>query len=126
MGPGEREGGHAPRVVGAGCTRDEPVLSEVEHMIGRMEQQPSVGRASGPLGAVQAADREIARQTAVRARALAAFAAARPGSVEGRWWAEVVEARALRGEWRGKDDPPLEELQWWWWDEEAAWPVGTP
>ncbi|WP_244522317.1 HNH endonuclease signature motif containing protein [Geodermatophilus africanus] len=43
---------------------------------------PVVGWASGPLGAVQAADREIARQTAVRARAVAAFAASRPASVD--------------------------------------------
>lgn len=43
---------------------------------------PAVGWASGPLGAVQAADREIARQTARRARAVAAFAATRPASVD--------------------------------------------
>jgi hypothetical protein len=43
---------------------------------------PAVGWASGPLGAVQAADREIARQTAVRARAVAAFAASRPASAD--------------------------------------------
>src|ERR687898_3647588 len=43
---------------------------------------PAVGWASGPLGAVQAADREISRQTAVRARAVAAFAASRPASVD--------------------------------------------
>ena len=43
---------------------------------------PAVGWASGPLGAVQAADREIARQTATRARAVAAFAATRPASVD--------------------------------------------
>ncbi|TFV67738.1 UNVERIFIED_ORG: HNH endonuclease, partial [Bacillus sp. AZ43] len=36
-----------------------------------------------------------------------------------RWWAEV-EARALRGEWRGADDPPREELERWW-AEEARW-----
>ena len=41
---------------------------------------PTAGWASGALGAVQAADREIARQTAMRARAVAAFAAARPAS----------------------------------------------
>ncbi|PRY45741.1 hypothetical protein LY71_115139, partial [Geodermatophilus tzadiensis] len=41
---------------------------------------PPVGWASGPLGVVQAADREIARQTALRARAVAQFAAARPAS----------------------------------------------
>src|SRR5215211_9349907 len=43
---------------------------------------PSVGWASGPLGAVQAADREISRQTAARARAVAEFAASRPASVD--------------------------------------------
>ncbi|MGY1624533.1 DUF222 domain-containing protein [Geodermatophilus sp. SYSU D00965] len=43
---------------------------------------PAVGWASGPLGAVQAADREVARQTALRARAVAAFAATRPSSVD--------------------------------------------
>ncbi|NEK86398.1 HNH endonuclease [Blastococcus saxobsidens] len=43
---------------------------------------PAAGWASGPLGAVQAADREIARQTAVRARAVAEFAASRPASVD--------------------------------------------
>jgi hypothetical protein len=44
--------------------------------------QPPVALSSGPLGAVQAADREIARQTAVRARAVAAFAASRPASAD--------------------------------------------
>ncbi|MGY1643934.1 hypothetical protein ACI782_22730 [Geodermatophilus sp. SYSU D00703] len=43
---------------------------------------PAVGWAAGPLGAVQAADREIARQTAARARAVAAFAATRPASAD--------------------------------------------
>jgi hypothetical protein len=46
------------------------------------EFAPPVGLAAGPLGAVQAADREIARQTAIRARALAEFAASRPASVD--------------------------------------------
>jgi hypothetical protein len=41
-----------------------------------------VGLSSGPLGAAQAAHREIARQTAVRARAVAEFAATRPASVD--------------------------------------------
>ncbi|WP_242471155.1 MULTISPECIES: HNH endonuclease signature motif containing protein [unclassified Blastococcus] len=44
--------------------------------------RPTAGWASGPLGAVQAADREISRQTAVRARAVAAFAATRPASAD--------------------------------------------
>lgn len=43
---------------------------------------PVVGWASGPLGAVQAADREIARATAVRARAVAQFAGSRPASAD--------------------------------------------
>ncbi|MGY1631344.1 DUF222 domain-containing protein [Geodermatophilus sp. SYSU D01186] len=43
---------------------------------------PAVGWASGPLRAVQAADRAIARQTAVRARAVAEFAASRPPSAD--------------------------------------------
>ncbi|MGY1671343.1 DUF222 domain-containing protein [Geodermatophilus sp. SYSU D00710] len=43
---------------------------------------PAAGWASGPLGAVQATDREIARQTALRARAVAAFAASRPASAD--------------------------------------------
>jgi hypothetical protein len=43
---------------------------------------PPVALSDGPLGAVQAADREIARQTAVRARAVAEFAVSRPASVD--------------------------------------------
>src|SRR5688572_484022 len=38
--------------------------------------------SDGPLDVVRAADREIARLTAVRARAVAAFAAARPASAD--------------------------------------------
>ncbi|MGY1694590.1 DUF222 domain-containing protein [Geodermatophilus sp. SYSU D00814] len=44
--------------------------------------EPVVGRASGPLGAVQAADREVSWQTALRARAIAAFAETRPASAD--------------------------------------------
>src|SRR3954466_8020249 len=43
---------------------------------------PPVALSAGPLGVVQAADREIARLTAVRARAVAEFAASRPASVD--------------------------------------------
>ncbi|WP_244274317.1 HNH endonuclease signature motif containing protein [Geodermatophilus obscurus] len=43
---------------------------------------PPVGLSCGPLGAVQAADREIGRQTALRARAVAEFAASRPASAD--------------------------------------------
>ena len=44
------------------------------------EFAPPVELSDGPLGAVQAAEREIARQTAIRDRALAEFAASRPAS----------------------------------------------
>jgi hypothetical protein len=44
------------------------------------EFAPPVALSDGPLGAAQAADREIARQTAIRDRALAEFAASRPAS----------------------------------------------
>ena len=43
-------------------------------------EAPVVGWATGPLGAVQAADREMSRQAALRARAVAEFAATRPAS----------------------------------------------
>ncbi|MGY1714337.1 DUF222 domain-containing protein [Geodermatophilus sp. SYSU D01106] len=43
---------------------------------------PAVGWASGPLGLVQAADRELSRQSALRYRAVAAFALSRPSSVD--------------------------------------------
>ncbi|WP_091107854.1 HNH endonuclease signature motif containing protein [Geodermatophilus dictyosporus] len=43
---------------------------------------PTAGWAAGPLGAAQAADREVARHTALRARAVAAFAASRPASTD--------------------------------------------
>lgn len=43
---------------------------------------PTAGWATGPLGAVQAANLEIGRQTALRARAVAGFAATRPASAD--------------------------------------------
>src|SRR3954470_20765414 len=46
------------------------------------EPVPPVALSGGPLGAVQAADREIARQTGLRARAVAEFAASRPATVD--------------------------------------------
>lgn len=62
---------------------------------------PAVGWAAGPLGEVQAASREIARQTAVRARAVAAFAASRPASADrpaGAPGAMSADRRAARAE----------------------------
>src|SRR3954454_12782720 len=46
------------------------------------EFAPPVALSAGPLGVVQSADREIARLTAVRARAVAEFAASRPASAD--------------------------------------------
>jgi muconolactone delta-isomerase len=60
---------------------------------------PVVGWASGPLGAVQAAAREMSRQAALRARAVAAFAATRPASTDraqGERGAMSAERRAAR------------------------------
>jgi hypothetical protein len=68
---------------------------------GAADDAPPAGWASGPLGAVQAADREIARQTAVRARAIAEFAAAPPASVDrqpGEPGAMSADRRASRAE----------------------------
>ena len=63
--------------------------------------EPRVGWASGPLGLVQAADRENARQTALRARALARFAATGPASADrrpGQAGAMSADRRAARPE----------------------------
>ncbi|MGY1763586.1 hypothetical protein ACI79G_06550 [Geodermatophilus sp. SYSU D00779] len=74
---------------------------------------PSVGWASGPLGAVQAAAREMSRQAALRVRAVAAFAAIRPASVDRapgergamsaeRWAARADVLRSV-GEWAAQE-----------------------
>lgn len=78
---------------------------------GATREEPRAGWASGALGAVQAADREIARQTALRARAVAAFAATRPASADrpaGEPGSMRLERRAVRpavlsdvSEWAG-------------------------
>jgi hypothetical protein len=62
---------------------------------------PVVGWAEGPLGAVQAAAREMARQAALRARAVAAFAATRPATTDrqqGERGAMAAERWAARAE----------------------------
>ena len=41
-----------------------------------------------------------------------------------RWWVEV-EARALRGEWGGEEDPPQDELERYW-AREAEWMAQWP
>src|SRR4051794_2328689 len=74
---------------------------------------PTVGWASGPLGVVQAADREIGRQTALRARAVAEFAATRPASADrppGQPGSMSADRRAVRpevladvSEWAGQE-----------------------
>jgi uncharacterized protein DUF222 len=70
---------------------------------------PVVGWASGPLGAVQAAEREISRHTAVKARAVAEFAASRPesadrqqgepGAMSAERWAARPEVLRAVSEW---------------------------
>jgi hypothetical protein len=74
---------------------------------------PSVGWAQGPLGAVQAAAREISRQTALRARAMAAFAATRPattdraqgerGAMSAERWAARPEVLRPVSEWAAQE-----------------------
>ncbi|MCF6506169.1 HNH endonuclease [Blastococcus sp. MG754426] len=62
---------------------------------------PAAGWATGPLAVVQAADRQIARQTALRARAIAEFAATRPSSADrqpGEPGAMSADRRASRAE----------------------------
>jgi hypothetical protein len=56
----------------------ERVIDHVDDVPTAPAPVPPVGLSSGPLGEVQAAAREISRQTARRARAVAAFAASRP------------------------------------------------
>ena len=73
----------------------------IDHVDRQQGSGPAVGWASGPLGVVQAADREIARQTARRARGLAAFAATRPASADrqpGQPGAMSADRRASRPE----------------------------
>lgn len=71
--------------------------------------RPGVGWASGPLGAVQAADREIARQTALRARGLAEFAAT-PSSLGDR---QPGQPGAMSRERRETRPEPLAEVSEW-------------
>ena len=77
------------------------------------EFAPPVALSAGPLGAVQAADREIARQTAVRARAVAEFAATRPatadrvqgepGTMSAERWNARPEILRPVSEWAGRE-----------------------
>jgi len=70
---------------------------------------PPVALSEGPLGEIQAADREIARQTARRARAVSRFAADRPatadraqgepGAMSAERWAARPEALRQVSEW---------------------------
>ena len=95
----------------AGDLLDDPVASCTPD--GRERGAPLVGWATGPLGDVQAAEREIGRQTAARARAVAAFAATRPASVDrqpGQPGCASAASRAARpevledvSEWAGQE-----------------------
>ena len=77
------------------------MIEHVDRRQGSGPARPAVGWASGPLGVVQSADREIARQTARRARGLAAFAATRPAAADrqpGQPGAMGADRRASRPE----------------------------
>ncbi|CAA9337458.1 MAG: hypothetical protein AVDCRST_MAG48-3461 [uncultured Friedmanniella sp.] len=73
------------------------------------ELAPPVALSDGSLGEIQAADREIARLTAVRARAVARFAATRPatadraqgepGAMSAERWSARPEALRRVSEW---------------------------
>src|SRR3954468_19245024 len=77
------------------------------------EFAPPVALSDGPLGEVQAADREIGRQTAVRARAVAEFAATRPatadraqgepGAMSAERWSARPEVLRPVSEWAGRE-----------------------
>ena len=77
------------------------------------EFAPPVARADGLLGEIQDCDREIARQTAIRARKIAAFAATRPasadraqgepGAMSAQRWAARPELLRGVSEWAGQE-----------------------
>src|SRR4051812_18399424 len=77
------------------------------------EFTPPVALSQGPLGAVQAADREVGRQTAIRARAVAEFAATRPasadraqgepGAMSAERWSARPEILRPVSEWAGRE-----------------------
>src|SRR3712207_6590124 len=83
----------------------------IENMAGLTTPHPAppVALSAGPLGEVQAADRGIARLTAVRARAVAEFAASRPamadrqqgerGAMSPERWAARPEVLRADSEW---------------------------
>ena len=72
-----------------------------------------VALSEGPLGAIQAADREIGKQTAIRARAVAEFAASRPssadraqgepGAMSAQRWSARPEILRPVSEWAGRE-----------------------
>ncbi|MBM7808568.1 hypothetical protein JOD57_004405 [Geodermatophilus bullaregiensis] len=74
---------------------------------------PPVGLASGPLGAVKTAWREVSRQTALQARAVAAFAVSRPasadrapgepGAMSAERWASRSEVLRAVSEWAAQE-----------------------
>jgi Domain of unknown function (DUF222) len=94
-------------------------MSVVEHTIESMKDgamaasgrpsAPPIGWATGPLGAVQAADREIARHKALRFRAVAEFAGSRPASVDRR----PGERGAMGAERRAARPAVLDDVSEW-------------
>ncbi|RBY87167.1 HNH endonuclease [Blastococcus sp. TBT05-19] len=91
-------GGDAPAEIGG-----EPVPAEVVR---------ALARALGLLPELDDARRSTAPEPAPDEGRPDAWPDALRAADE-RWWAEV-EARALRGEWGGEDDPPDDELERWW------------
>src|SRR5919206_2010277 len=79
----------------------------------RADTAPGVGWAAGPLRAVEAAAREMSRQAALRARAVAAFAATRPasndraqgerGAMSAERWAARAEVLRPVSEWAAQE-----------------------
>src|SRR3954471_6797484 len=75
--------------------------------------EPTVGWAAGPLGAVQAAAREMSRQAALRVGAVAACAATRPattdraqgerGAMSAERWAARAEVLRPVSEWAAQE-----------------------
>src|SRR5689334_18208487 len=75
--------------------------------------RPDGGAGEGPIGLVQAADREIAKQTAAQLRALAAFAQSRPfdtdrqqgekGAMSAERWAARPELLKPVSEWAAQE-----------------------
>ncbi|WP_240619502.1 HNH endonuclease [Blastococcus sp. TF02-8] len=116
-------GGDAPAEIGG-----EPVPAQMVRALARAlgllpEPDPADLDAGTPAGTARGAVAPyVLDESSVESWPEAVRAA------DERWWAEV-EARALRGEWGGEDDPPADDQAHWWasepgfepWDDEREW-----